>query len=334
MKLAHALALTTTLLLLTATVARGQNNPYDGNYSDPYGEAPKAKEAAPSPPVETKVYDVATILDSMMPTTKSDERDRGGGGGFGDGGGGGKATDARSTAETSLFKALTTVDIETWQANGGQFGTAWFVGDKLVVTQTPDVQAKVAELLKSLGDRRTVSVRAMIAAVNDAGASLKVDKGVTLFTGDAETLSPFVQTRYTTYDGRQRTVAQTWTIPYVADVTPVVANNAVGYRLTMGQVEAGTTLTLTATTGDDGKTVSLAAKCEYVAVPSADTAGKEKAKDAVPVANPPPVFRYSLDTSLRGPTGQWIVVGSLGKFSDGTTAPAAAYLLLVRVDAQ
>ena len=93
---------------------------------------------------------------------------------------------------------MTSVEPDTWVDQGGELGHITFlpVHSSLIVTHTPEVQQKVADLLASIQDRRVVSAQARLVRGDDdaVAAGLKVEQGViSMLAGDVFDSGPVMR---------------------------------------------------------------------------------------------------------------------------------------------
>ncbi len=295
------------------------------------------------------------------------------------------ADSARNAVELATQLILNTIDMETWQDNGGTIGhlTYFPVNNRLVVTHTPSVQARVAELLAQLQDRRVVSAQARLIRLDEqqVAGNTRMEGGVAVWQGDPGELPSVAQARYSGFDGRTQTVSDGRQLSYVAGVTPIVAASSVGYQTTMATLNTGLTLKITPVISQDGDEATVEVSVEYVLAP--DGVGAAAAPGAISLRVKPaiegdgqltldvvpqvesgdtpttlpamtltglPIFhrlvagpevavpdrlnvqRQALETSLRIPTGQWVLIGSLGASGDGAATEEAPIHLLLRLD--
>ena len=333
----------------------GGGDPYGGPAKNPYANpsapsAPAAAAAASDPKLVTRVYPVGPLLASVSWSAARGETDL-------------------------LQQTIFAVAGDTWQANGGRYGTLRFFGDKMIVTNTPEVQKQVADLLSAMQGNHVVTVRAMLVQADDAKVRqmTEIADGVTLLNGEPDDLPTVAQVRYSGFEGRAQHAGDGRSVPYPASVTPVVATGAVGYNVTYGNIETGLSLDVTPTLEPGGGGVLLDVDAQYVLVDQADAAKGEEApaaaeptpatrpanpyggdpyganpyggrspygrvetgrSDPAPAPAPVAVDRMAIKTSLRAPTGRWILVGSLGSSRDGEPTDQPPMHLLLRVDAK
>jgi len=247
--------------------------------------------------VISRVYDVSDFLavvrdhpdnSSIVPPTRIGEarRDpfRGGGGGGGGGifgGGGGGANDpqgkAKGTPEKtpldSIIKLIQeTVDPTSWRDNGGAIGSIRGISGQLVITQTAENQAAIADLLMQLRETaaRMVRIRATWALLGDeelqsitrsAQADQKKHPSP-LHEVDMQALAKLqnaVRLRGQTMCFNRQTVhvASGRARTIVTDVKAVVGDSSAAYEPTTEMVQSGATLELTPTLAPDNSTVTL-----------------------------------------------------------------------------
>ena len=225
---------------------------------------------------------------------------------------------------------MDTIDSATWRDNGGDTGQIREIDGRLIVTQTPDAQRRIAELLTQLQDWRMVRVRAHWLVQEPeqklfpdaAGASaLRVVDSAALdklpnevIHGRAEIVCFAGQTVHL-QSGRQHA--------YVSDVDPVVGTQAVASDPKVQVFEDGALLQVTPTVQPDGSsalldvrmTLSDWAEVEPVkfdrasAVATSQPATPAMIEGAI-VQRPRPVVQR-LNTTLRVPLNRAVIVGGM-----------------------
>jgi hypothetical protein len=233
---------------------------------------------------------------------------------------------------------MTAVEPESWVDLGGSVGQIAYlrVNNSLVVTHTPAAQAKIADLLASIQDRRVVSTQARLVRVESPriDASIRIEQGVSVFDGDVAGLPTVAEVRVSGFDGQAQLVKDGQSVPYYAQVMPVVADNAVGYQAQVAEIDTGLTLKVTPVLNQDGNQITLEVSAEYELVDKDDLPTTRPTADAAQAVLPDliAVDRRSLALSLRVPAGRWVLVGSLGASRDGAASEAEPLHLLIRVD--
>lgn len=234
---------------------------------------------------------------------------------------------------------MTAVEPESWVDNGGSVGQITYlrVNNSLVVTQSPPAQAKIADLLASIQDRRVVSTQARLVRAQSPriDQSVRIEQGVSVFEGDVTGLPTVAEARVSGFDGQTQLVKDGRSVPYFSQVMPVVAANAVGYQAQVAEIDTGLTLRVTPVLNEDGNQVTLEVSAEYELVDEADLPATRPAADAVQGAVLPDLIavdRRALAMSLRVPAGRWVLVGSLGASRDGAPTESEPLHLLIRVD--
>jgi type II secretory pathway component GspD/PulD (secretin) len=232
---------------------------------------------------------------------------------------------------------MTSVEPDTWVDQGGELGHITFlpVHSSLIVTHTPEVQQKVADLLASIQDRRVVSAQARLVRGDDdaVAAGLKVEQGVSVFEGDVAQLLTVAEVRISGFDGQTQTVKDGRSVRYIAEVQPVVATGSVGYQAIAREIETGLHLRLTPVLSEDGNLLTIEVQAEYALMEDAPATrpAAELTAGAVLLPDLVSVDRRALDLSVRIPAGQWVLIGSMGASRDGE-ADGEPLHLLIRID--
>ena len=233
---------------------------------------------------------------------------------------------------------MTSVEPDSWVDYGGSVGHITFlpVHSSLIVTHTPEVQQKVADLLASIQDRRVVSAQARLVRGDDAAiaAGLRVEQGVSVWEGDMAQLPTVAEVRFSGFDGQTQTVKDGRSVRYIAEVQPVVATGSVGYQAIVGEIETGLNLRLTPVLNEDGNLLTIEVHAEYALMEGAPATrpAAELTGGAVILPDLVSVDRRALDLSVRIPAGQWVLIGSMGASRDGGQTEGEPLHLLIRID--
>ena len=334
----------------------------------PRAAAQDAAAAESTPNLVTRVYPVGPLLASVAADAAAAEESRpgrtqsfygGGGGGYGGGPGG----EGRPAVTPPAPPAPAPTELLRQAVGAVAKNEVRFFGDKMIVTDTPEAQKQVADLLGAMQGNQVVTVRAVLVRANDAQVrqTTEIADGVTLLKGEPDDLPTVAQVRYSGFEGRAQHAGGGRSVPYPANVTPVVATNAVGYNVTYGTIDTGLSLDVTPTLEPGGDGVLLDVDAQYVLI-DGDDAGKgddaPAASEPTPATRPANPYggrslygrvetgrsdpapaplamnRMAIKTSLRAPTGRWILVGSLGSSRDGQPTDTPPMHLLLRVDAK
>jgi hypothetical protein len=208
--------------------------------------APATAPADENPPTVTRVYDISDLLWLITDYPAAGE-------GAAAGTVPAENTITRQELAENVIKLITdTVASDTWKDNGGTIGALRELNGQLIVTQTADSHKQIDELLHALrADRgRMVVVRAYWLLLDPASVP-----AVTTHTNakelpviddkllDAQHLYCAAQT--TCFSGQTVHVTSGRTRSIVTSLTPVVANNAVGYQPGLERARSGVVLQLT-----------------------------------------------------------------------------------------
>ena len=321
---------------------------------------PRPKSPTAPRPV-TRVYPIGSLLASVGREAATPAAGTGDGGGFGNKPAPASDADSLRRAQQKLLDVLNVLPDDLDQ--GTSRTEIGFFGDKMIVTGSVDVQATVADLLTAMQGRQVVTVRAVLVQADEATVrqTTEIVDGVTLLKGEPDDLPTVAQVRYSGFEGRAQHAGGGRSVPYPANVTPVVATNAVGYNVTYGTIDTGLSLDVTPTLEPGGDGVLLDVDAQYVLI-DGDDAGKgddaPAASEPTPATRPANPYggrslygrvetgrsdpapaplamnRMAIKTSLRAPTGRWILVGSLGSSRDGQPTDTPPMHLLLRVDAK
>jgi hypothetical protein len=301
-------------------------------------EGPEAQPPEqPEPQAVVRTYNVADLmrtavdypLDSqIVPPT-----------GYGAGGapGGGMFVDAAAAAPkpaahaASLDELITLitdfVDSNSWQANGGSVGSVRGFGALLVIAQTEDNHAKIAQLLdevrRNTGPSQVVSVRATWLLMNPPD----VPNPGTVATAEWVAGQPvYCEGRTVCFSGQTVHVTSGRGRAVINDLTPIVADSAVAFDPTVERVQSGVSLqvapqlvpgTETAIVdlqsfasewGDAGQPVPV--RGAVTTQPSAGAAAGAGAEvsSSVDRLN---ILAQEMKTTLRVPLGKKFVVGGM-----------------------
>jgi hypothetical protein len=227
---------------------------------------------------------------------------------------------------------------------------------QLVVTQTPEVHARIAELFRGLREARSVQVtvearfvtadeaairrlpgalRARLApgpsADAPADATPLTDEEVTALTdalrADAGT-TWFTAPRVTLFSGQRAYVVVSRQRTYSAGVTATRgADGRVTFSPDRGVLEAGAVLDVRATAGADRKSVTLELRPQL-----ATEAGMESQRLPLVPGGAPVLFQWptvdirALQTTVNVPDRRTLLVSGFGtaRLTTGTTAPTTA----------
>jgi len=334
----------------------------------PLEKVSKAAEAAKVEPLVIRMYNVQDLMlgrdfpycSSFMPPT-SLEPDLSGPsyaaaatGGFGDLFGATKVAEDRSAASALTPNVLVdliqrTVDPDSWIENGGR-GKIDRVGALLVVTQTAENHKKIAELLEQFRtDRPMIAIEARWMLLDDAqvaqivpedAAKRTVPIQVTAAALNEAKATVVYRAQVTCFD-RQMThmvsgQAQTW----MADVTPVVAEAAVGWDPIISNALWGALLEVTPALTPGGNSVilklhscitegSMRTKQVTSAILSSSSGAKDNPAGAgVAKADIelPEFLLHTFRTTVRAPLDKGILIG--GMTSPKATDGKVLYLFL------
>jgi type II secretory pathway component GspD/PulD (secretin)/tetratricopeptide (TPR) repeat protein len=121
--------------------------------------------------VATRTYDIRDLLIEIPDFTNTPTFNLGGGGGGGGEGGGGSifsggetggGTDTGQTRDEIVEQIIdlikSTIASDTWKDNGGVIGAVQELGGQLIVTQTPENQTAIGQLLEKLRETRAIQV--------------------------------------------------------------------------------------------------------------------------------------------------------------------------------
>lgn len=179
------------------------------------------------------------------------------------------AAKPQSRAEQILALLMETIDAESWRENGGADGALRLIGNSLVVTQTPQNQNQVSELLGQLRkqSQRPVRVQAWwIWIDSDTDDFIKrpaetksgVEQSAVLPEVDLEGLTNALDAvRYkgeiVCFNGQTVQISAGRGRSIVTGVNPVVGASSVGYDPDIEYVRSGAMLQVTPTIEDSGE---------------------------------------------------------------------------------
>ena len=145
----------------------------------------------------------------------------------------------RELVDTIIQRLETVVDRESWTDNGGSVGSIKEVDGELIITQTADNQKRVKVVLTGLRDAApTVQVEAVwatLAAADLAAADTFQKQDALVAKLDPATPRGQMSCR----DGQAVHLASGPASSIIFDLTPVVAQNAVGFDPSVVQVQTG-----------------------------------------------------------------------------------------------
>jgi type II secretory pathway component GspD/PulD (secretin) len=296
--------------------------------------APATAPSDQNESIVTRVYDISDLLwrkaDYPAPALEQIVPRGGGGGGQAMFGGGQSMEQSASPGgrepADSLIKLLQdTVSSESWKDNGGSLGSLRELSGQLVVTQTPENQRRISDVLDELrGDRgRMVIVRAywlMLEPENvpgiapsAGGKELPVidDKLI-----DAKHLYCAGQTMC--FSGQTVHITSGRTRSIVTDLTPVVGTQAVGYNPQIERARSGVSLQVTPHLEPEGKDARCVVDLHSDVTELSNINGD---KIELPTTTQPSIPADSLDrvnevsqqllTTVRLPLAQKILVGGM-----------------------
>jgi hypothetical protein len=358
--LAGSLALALVVVVFGAVAMAADNSSKGGVLSGasadkgPLEKVSKAVEVAKIEPVMIRMYNVQDLTlgrdypyrSAVVPPTSIDPYAEGAMGGGGGMGGLFAATPEPPNVgdQASLTSAMTpqviadlirrTVDSEPWDNEGGR-GKIDYVGALLVITQTAEGHKRIGELLDQLRTARpmvTVEARWLLLddeqvskIVPDDPARRTVPQEVSAEALKEAKATVIYRGQITCFDRQTVHLASGRGQAVMADLTPVVGENAVGFDPRITQVLWGLLLEVTTSLSPDNKAatlrlhslitepVSIRTKTLETPAPGAEkTAGV--AKNEIDL---PEFLLHTFRTTMRVPVNKGILIG-------GITAPKAS----------
>ena len=338
----------------------------------PLEKVSKAAEAAKVEPLVIRMYNVQDLMlgrdfpyrSSVMPPTSlepdlsgpsyAEAAGGGGGRGFGDLFGATEVAEDRSAASAFTPNVLVdliqrTVDPESWVEAGG-VGRIDRVGALLVVTQTAETHRKIAELLEQFRtDRPMIAIEARWMLLDDAqvaqivpedAAKRTVPIQVTAAALKEAKATVVYRAQVTCFDRQTTHMASGQAQAIMADMVPVVAEDAVGWDPTISSVLWGALLEVTPALTPGGNSVilklhsciteaqSMRTKEVNAAIPS--TGGTKENPGAAGTAKAeielPDFLVHTFRTTVRAPLDKGILIG--GMTSPKATDGKVLYLFL------
>lgn len=233
------------------------------------------------------------------------------------------------TPEAVADLIVRTIDVESWQEYGGR-GIIDRVGALLVVTQTEENQAKVAELLAQLRKARpmlTVEARWILldrsetAKINTGAEQKKAPTVLTDKQADDLEEKAIYRGQLTCFDRQTTHLASGRVQTFMGDIEPVVGEGAVGYNPTVGSVLVGALLEVTPSLDTDRKGVtlnvrSIISETEETRTRRVASPASDKITSTSIDVELPQFMLHTFRTTLRAPVGRSVLIG-------GMTSPAA-----------
>jgi len=372
------LALACFLVLGLAGGAAAQKGPLEkaGQSSaekGPLEKVSKAAEAAKIEPLVIRMYNVQDLMlgrdfpyrSTVMPPT-SLEPDMSGpaygsaeaaaaAGGRGQLFGATEPTEDRSAASALTPNVLVdliqrTVEPDSWVENGGQ-GKIDRVGALLVVTQTAENHKKIAELLEQFRtDRPMIGIEARWMLLDDAqvaqivpedAAKRTVPIQVTAAALKEAKATVVYRAQVTCFDRQTTHMASGQAQALMSNMTPVVAEAAVGWDPTISTVLWGALLEITPALTPGGNSVILklhscitesqkmSTRHVESAIPSSSSGAKDNpggAGVAKADVDLPEFLLHTFRTTVRAPLDKGILIG--GMTSPKATDGKVLYLFL------
>ena len=310
---------TSTSLILLLFSSSGLLAAQDGDASPEATQA--ATEQASDADSIVRTYPVADLIE-VAPANGYGAGDfgdgLGGGGGFGGGGAGLGAgrppeTSAKTEAGNELLAAITsTISPDAWASNGGSQASLTLYRGNLVIRASADAHEQVAALLSDLRGTRAFIVEAVFTVLPNGALA---EDGRMLADGVEPTTSAMAGIRLNAFDGRTFAGGDGETQAYVATVSPVVAQSAVGYDPQIATVPSGIRLAGRVIAVDDAQVI-LSGDASLSKLESLDNVsldgGNSPTSSNISVQTP---RTSSVDQSVaaRLPLGRWVVLGTIAK---------------------
>jgi len=283
-----------------------------------------ASEASVEPRDEssiTRVYDVRDLIQVVKPTPVS--------GGFAPTFPVGPDVSGSVPTPESLSNLIkANVDAQSWQDNGGLMGKLTFFSGSLIVSQTEQNHALIADLLQQL---RTIKPEVLMTVLwVDLPASrlnelTKVVGSTRVFVNPVPQEFVVGQFETTVALGDAVEAKSTAFTNYVAKIQPVVSANTVGLSPTINNFDYGVKIS-GRIKPIDAKTVGLDLRIEQTELARMDSATISGGTIQLPV-----LLNRSADAKMRVPLNQPVVVNLMRDPAAARVAPDETLLRLVVV---
>lgn len=241
------------------------------------------------------------------------------------------------------------IDTQSWIDNGGSIGQIQVLGPTLIIRQTPENHGEILSLLQRVraeqGPVQQLNIRAYwllldgddLKALTDAAA--KSGQPVIVVPDELITDERLYSTATaSTFSGRAVKLRSAREQTYISDVTPIVAQNSVGYDPQPATATSGVTLTLLPQVQQDGQilldvqnSVSEIDDISQVTMPARVTPPATGPAEAGQVDRLN-VVTQALTTSLRIPAGSRVLVGGMTLDPAAKAKPARQLFLVLRID--
>jgi hypothetical protein len=276
----------------------------------------------------------------------------GGPGGMSSGGFGGEMgiPTQPPTTDTVVSLIVGTVAPETWREAGGALGSARLLGTRLVVSQTEPNHKLIEDLLNGIRDEgggaymvrvnaywvqlTPEDLRAIAGKSTDAAAAATLKEVPDALLTDAKLYS---SGQTLGFNGQTVHVASGRANTIVTGIEPIVAQQAVGYKLETATVQSGVALQVTPQVLREGKMIALdlhsivtelddAAPLPDPRVLGQDGPTTKPIEQAI--GNRSRVASQEFSTTARVPVGKKVLIGGM-TFDPGAGADGAKQLYLV-----
>jgi hypothetical protein len=241
------------------------------------------------------------------------------------------------------------VDTDSWRENGGEIGQIQVLGPTLVIKQTPANHDQILNLLQQVraeqGPMQLLNLRAYwllldsddVRTLTDAAAK----SGQPFAIVPDEMLSDeriYSVAQASTFSGSELKLGSKRERAYIHDVTPIVAQNAVGYDPQPNDAISGARLRVTPQLQPDGQVVvelhSLVSEIDEIsqALMPANVSDPATAPAKAGLIDLPNMLNHDLETTLRVPAGKRVLVGGMTLDPAGKAKPLRQLYLVMQID--
>ena len=277
----------------------------------------------------------------------------GGPGGMAPGGFGGEMgmpTPPPPTTDSVVSLIMATVAPETWREAGGAIGSARLLGTRLVVSQTEANHKQIENLLNGIRDEgggaymvrvnaywvqlTPDDLRAIAGKSTDAAAAATLKEVPDALLTDAKLYS---SGQTLGFNGQTVHVASGRANTIVTGIEPIVAQQAVGYKLETATVQSGVALQVTPQVLREGKMISLDLHSivteldDGAPLPDPRVLGQDGPTTKPieqAIGNRSRVASQEFSTTARVPVGKKVLIGGM-TFDPGASGDGARQLYLV-----